>query len=61
MASPRSVRRSLVFAVTTWLLSTVLIVATWAFLDADWGLAVPVLMAAAGIAAYVYVLARRGD
>ena len=60
MTRPRSTRKSLLLALAGWLLSTLVVVAMWIYLDADWSLAVIPLMVVAGISAYTYVLARRG-
>ncbi len=57
----RSVQKSLVIAVLGFLFSVAVIVALWVGLDVSWSLAFIPLMVVAGISAYTYVLARRGQ
>ena len=57
----RSVQKSLVIAVLGFLFSVAVIVALWIVLDVSWSLAFIPLMVVAGISAYTYVLARRGQ
>ncbi|MGC1208877.1 MAG: hypothetical protein WA880_13060 [Ornithinimicrobium sp.] len=57
----RSAQKSLVIAVLGFLFSAAVIVALWVMLDVSWSLAFIPLMVVAGISAYTYVLARRGQ
>ncbi|MGB5937258.1 MAG: hypothetical protein WBG76_15520 [Ornithinimicrobium sp.] len=57
----RSVQRSLAIAVLGFLFSVAVIVVLWTVLDVSWSLAFIPLMVVAGISAYTYVLARRGQ
>ncbi|MGB3684304.1 MAG: hypothetical protein WA991_00575 [Ornithinimicrobium sp.] len=57
----RSVQRSLAIAVLGFLFSVAVIVVLWTVLDVSWSLAFIPWMVVAGISAYTYVLARRGQ